>query len=286
MVLLSGIASPVSADTASVRTVYSSIPANLPGNVSSVGFESLGTSEFGDAVGLAAGGRRLRTLTVVFTSGACQARLAGNVCVTTPGATFNVPITASIYAVDSSSGSPEPGALITSIISNVAIPFRPSQDDVRCTGPNTGNWFSAADNQCFTNLAVKVTFALPLGVTLPTRVVWTVAFNTTHSGYHPIGTSAPCFTSSGGCGYDSLNIGVRTFPGSPFVGIDLDPDGVILFSNNSGLNCGGPTDVLRLATPCWTGLTPLGAIAVAAPIHVSGTQMQNQPGQSQVNGGR
>ena len=44
-----------------------------------------------------------------------------------------------------------------------------------------------------------------------------------HYGYHPIGETAPCFTSAGGCGYDSLNIGLAQDPTNVRVGHDTDP---------------------------------------------------------------
>jgi hypothetical protein len=69
-----------------------------------------------------------------------------------------------------------------------------------------------------------LTFTFPRGITVPNEVIWTVTFNTTHSGYTPIGESTICFTSPGGCAYDSLNVGSETFPGAPYAGIDVDPD--------------------------------------------------------------
>src|SRR3954464_2432109 len=48
------------------QPAFSAIPPVLPGDVSSVGFEALGMSEFGDQVGLApAGQRALRAMRVV-----------------------------------------------------------------------------------------------------------------------------------------------------------------------------------------------------------------------------
>jgi hypothetical protein len=62
---------------------------------------------------------------------------------------------------------------------------------------------------CFNGLATNVTFAFA-GETLPNSVTYAIAYDTTHYGFSPIGESAACFTSSGGCGYDSLNVAVSS----------------------------------------------------------------------------
>src|SRR3954465_6176977 len=97
-------------DLLASRTAYSSIPQIVPGNVASLGFEATSTAEFGDEVGLSPGRRVLHSLRVVMSSQRCQTRTSpGNVCVTTPGSYFTHPITANIYAVDGSTGTPRPG---------------------------------------------------------------------------------------------------------------------------------------------------------------------------------
>ena len=103
------------------------------------------------------------------------------------------------------------------------------------------------------------------GVDLPSQIIWTVAYNTSHYGSPPIGELAACYTEDGGCGYDSLNVGVKTFAGSPFVGADLDPDGVIAKSTWGGAYCDsgvGGLGTLREDTgpACWTDLRPLAEI--------------------------
>ncbi|MBP8539183.1 hypothetical protein [Streptomyces sp. MK37H] len=255
------------------KIAYSSIPQQVPGNVSSLGFEATSTSEFGDEVGLAAltqpasatpEPRTLKSLQVVMSSQKCQnGSPSGGDCLTTPGATFTHPITANIYAVDNSGPVPAPGALLATVTKTFNIPYRPSADPVNCTGSNAGKWFSPADNTCYNGLAHTVKFDFPGVTTLPDQVIWTVAYNTTHAGYNPIGESAPCFTSGNGCPYDSLNVGAQTFPGAPFAGTDVDPNGVFINSSSASTYCdggAGGTGTLRLDTPCWTGFTPLGEI--------------------------
>ncbi|MEO6398550.1 MAG: hypothetical protein ABIP13_08790, partial [Tepidiformaceae bacterium] len=106
--------------------MYSSIPATLPGNVTSLAFEGTQASEFGDRVSFVAGsGTTLGSVTVVLSSWGCQAGFwqTGN-CSTTPGATFTHPITLNLYQA----GGTLPGALIATQTQTFAIPYRPSAD--------------------------------------------------------------------------------------------------------------------------------------------------------------
>lgn len=76
----------------------------------------------------------------------------------------------------------------------------------KCTGANAGEWFQPGLG-CFNGLAVNVKFNFSgMHVTLPNTVVYGISYNTTHFGPSPIGEGAPCYTSSGGCPYDSLNV--------------------------------------------------------------------------------
>ena len=61
--------------------------------------------------------------------------------------------------------------------------------------------------------------------------------------------------------YDSLNVGVMTYPGAPYSGTDVDPNGVFRDSTDAYCDMGASgTGFLRLDAPCWTGFTPLGEI--------------------------
>ncbi|MGE5695761.1 MAG: hypothetical protein ACM4D3_11175 [Candidatus Sericytochromatia bacterium] len=184
------------------------------------GFECCQTNEFGDAVQLAGSATGLAKLDVLFASYGCGTSGHWNTgdCVTNSPPNFTVPITAKIY--DKATLTP-----IATVNQNVTIPFRPSADN-RCTGADAGKWFNpdgAGGGRCQNSIGTIITFplggtALPSGVN---QVVWTVQFNTTTSGYHPIGAST-CSVSSGGCGYDSLNVGTTDFLGAPYAGTDLN----------------------------------------------------------------
>jgi hypothetical protein len=160
-----------STSSAKRETVYDSTPETLPGNVASLGYEATGTSEFGDEVGFSSGSaRKLDSMEVVLSSHGCQSG-GGTTCTTTPGATFNHPVTMNIYAVDDSGSTPAPGALLATKTVNSAIPYRPSADNVNCTG---GRWFDADTSTCFSGLAHRLNFSFSSNTTLPDKVIWTV----------------------------------------------------------------------------------------------------------------
>ena len=79
---------------------------------------------------------------------------------------------------------------------------------------------------------------------------WTVTGGS-HEGYSPIGPTA-CSGSAPGCGYDSLNLGVLSFSGAPYIGTDVNEDVTFLSAPDS-------TSPLVVDTG-WTGFRPLGEI--------------------------
>jgi hypothetical protein len=244
------------------RVVYNSVPKRIHG-IPSEGFECCQVLELGDGLNLTHTGR-LATASIVMDSWGCQAgHWYSNDCTTTPGSTFSVPITMNVYAVKPT--GTRVGALLGSQTRTFNIPFRPSADNVRCTGANAGKFFSAVDNACINGLPhlISYDFASP-HVNLPAQVIVSVAYNTSTSGYHPVGTATPCFVSSGGCGYDSLNVGVSG-NGGP-VGSALDPNGIFVNFSVATDYC-DPTQGtgFRLDTGpnCWTGYHPQIRVTVA-----------------------
>lgn len=220
------------------KAVYNSIPSKVTGNVPSIGFEATQTTEFGDQVGLAGTARTLQSMSVVFSSWGCESGAWNTAdCVTTPGATFPVPLTFTIY--DFASGVP--GAVLATKTETFNVQYRPSAS----AGCLDGKWRNSKDGACYNGLAQTIKMSFPGLVTLTEQVIWTVAYNTTHYGPAPIGQAAPCYTETGGCGYDSLNVGVMSFTGSPFAGIDFAED---LAFRNGAMESG------------WLGYRPLGAI--------------------------
>ncbi len=241
-----------SATAASASVVYDNIP-DL-GNVPSVGYEASAASEFGGQIELAGTERSSPTITVLMSSWGCEdgAWNTGD-CMTGPGDVFATSVTLKLYDVGASDTV---GSLIAMNTDAFFIPYRPSKDDANCTGGDAGKWYSAADTACYNGFATPISFDFP-GVTLPDKVIVAVAYDTTHYGYHPFGEAAGCYTSSGGCGYDSLNVG--TWEGPPAPGSYPLPDDAY-FNSSFGPNyCDGGvggTGTFRLDAGCWTGLQP------------------------------
>ena len=138
--LMAGVAK---ADPGAGAMIFSSIPSVLPGNVSSLGAEAVSFREVGDAIALPSGtGGTLASVNVILSSWACTSGAwyntapGANSCVTRPNATFTIPITMNIYAVDDSNPAlPKAAGLLGTQTSTFQVPYRPSSDPVHC-GPN------------------------------------------------------------------------------------------------------------------------------------------------------
>jgi len=245
-------------------------------------FEGTATNEFGDEVGLAGTAKELVSLNVVFNSYGCSVK--GNwskgttdPCVTNSGDTFDVPITATIYTGDDChAGACIPGGEIAHVTPTFTIPYRPSADAVKCPGNVSGSgaedgsqWFNplakGGAGGCQYSIVKVLTFNFPSNITLPDKVIWTVAFNTTHSGYNPTGSPGTdsCFTTfPGGCGYDSLNVGTLSFPGAPYAGTDVDEDVAFrsFWIGNYPPPYGNGTLQKLESETGWMGFRPLGEI--------------------------
>lgn len=223
-------AGPSASTGGSATSGYNAIPGNVNGNVPSVGFQATQTTEFGDAVGLSGKNRTLNSMTVLFSSWACEdgAWETGD-CATTPGATFPVDITFNVYASDADSTV---GALLTTQEQTVAVAYRPSANAL-CVGDQAGKWYNKADKTCYNGFPQTVKMTMPADVTLTDNVIWSVQYPTYNTNG---GTTGPA---------DSLNVGAFTFPNAPFSGTDTNDDQVF---RNGSIETG------------WTGYRPLGAI--------------------------
>ena len=175
---------------ASGTVIYDSTENPLPSNVPSLGYQATQTNQFGDEVTFAGTDRLLTSVTVTMSSWACESGGGGvtDNCQTTPGATFSWPITLNIYAPPAS--GPGTGALLGTVTQTFAIPYRPSKDDMHCTGNAVGDWYDGT--ACFSGLANNITFDLSAAqLTVPDTVIWGVVFNTTTYGPNPQ-TTDPC----------------------------------------------------------------------------------------------
>jgi hypothetical protein len=234
--------------------VYNSVPKQIHG-IPSLGFECCQVKEFGDGLNLTHTGR-LGQISIVMDSWGCQVGgTSTHNCTTTPGSTFAVPITMNVYAV-APTGT-RVGPLLATRTNTFNIPYRPSSDNVRCTGADAGKFYSAVDHACINGLPnlISYDFSHPR-VNLPGQIIVSVAYNTSTGGYHPVGTATACF-AAGNCGYDSLNVGASG-NGGP-IGSALDVNGAFLNYSVASQYC-DPTQGtgFRLDTGpnCWTGFHP------------------------------
>jgi hypothetical protein len=241
-----------------LAVVYDNTLRPLPGGVLTVPFEPTGTSEFGDRVAFAEGGpRSLSTATVALGSFGCQAgHFFSGDCATGKHATFSLPVTLNLYSVGPADA---PGMLLGTVTQTFSVPYRPSADSSHCSG---GAWFDPPSRSCFSSKAATITFDLTsMHVVLPDQVIVSITFNTTHYGYNPIGANAPCNSSSGGCGYDWLGIGLADPATTLSAGSNPAPSDAYqdtLFDSCSN----GAIEPFGLDAGCWTGLKP--AIQLAA----------------------
>jgi hypothetical protein len=265
LVLLLGSAATSRAQT---TVVYNSIPHPLPPNVASEGPEAYAFSELGDGVALAGpAGRTLDKVTVVLSSWACTSgnwHTAGT-CVTTPNATFTLPITVNIYSVvpgsslEGDSTQYAVGSLLANTTKSFTIPYRPSSDSINCDGTA---WYDQKFKTCNHGVAVPITFDLSfLHVTLPGQIIVGIQFDSTHYGPSPLGESAACFSTAEGCFYDSLNISTDSNDGFyQAIGSVLDVNGIFVHYTSPSQSCTGSASVtmfgLDVAPGCWTGYHP------------------------------
>ena len=270
--------------------VYNNIPRTIPLNVFSQGAESSAFTEHGDGFTLKDPDDTLDKVTVIMSSWACQTgnwfggQLA-NPCVTTPGLTYSMPVTVNVYSVTPGTslegdGAPAPHALLATATESFNMPYRPSSNFVDCPASvwTSSNgyyqWYNATTQTCQDGIDFPITFDLSSQrVKLPSQIIVTFSYNTTHYGPSPIGTLAACYSTIAGCFYDSLNISggalAAAFPGpvlAPNVGSVLNVNGIftkfpaanysLCGTGNTGTR---PANTLALdATPgCYTGNHPM-----------------------------
>lgn len=213
-------ASPAAAAPA---VVFDSIPDPLPPAYPSLGFQATSTNEFGDLIQLGGGNRVISEVTVGLTNWACENWETGaNPCVTTPGSSFDHPITLNLYEVDRSGATPEAGDLIMSVTEEKTIPYRPSANADEC-GDN--RWYSEVTATCYNGFNTTVTFD-GLDAIVGNEVIVGIAYNTQTRGYAPIGTAGP---------YNSLNVSL--VGAAPAIGTVADRERMFwatTFSGGSG----------------------------------------------------
>ncbi len=238
------------AGSASAAVLYDNVPKALPGNFASIGFAATSTSEYGGEVEVTKTSAKKAlplTVTAVMSSWTCQTGgWSTDDCATTPGATYNWPITLKLYSV---AVGGEAGALIAEETQTFAIPYRPSASPL-CKGELAGTWLSThgsgkkATHSCYNGLAAPITFApLTVGAPTPKKLIVSLAYNTQSYGAHPTGEEGP---------ENSLNVAVsESWEGTLSKGAD-PVEGPFVNSNYSAMYCGGPgLDTLAFGGTCW-----------------------------------
>jgi hypothetical protein len=210
------LAASGSAAGSSAQLYNSTVSVASVGNLPSVGAEAYSFKELGNEVNLV--GNHLGNVVVMLSSWACQTGSWNtDNCGSLAGSTFAVPITFNIYAPPAL-GSNVPGARIATQTRTFNIPYRPSANFAHCSGATAGEWWDGALHSCFNGKAFDVTFNFTGTVVHSTDVVYGISYNTSHYGPSPIGESASCYSSSGGCAYDSLNIALTQDDGTGYGG--------------------------------------------------------------------
>jgi hypothetical protein len=263
-----GLATQASASTLAKDpdVLYNSTVTPLPGNLPSQPFQAQQTSEFGNRVRMTKTAQPLGNVTVTMSSWGCQTG-GGTTCVTTKGAKFTEPITLNLYNAPST-GSIVPGSLIASVTKAFSIPYRPSADNVNCTG---GAWFDGPQG-CFNGLAHNIVFSLAsLHITLPQDFVFGIVYNTSQYGPDPNGCD---LVPGANCPADSLNVALSQDPTNVTKGSDPDTGKVFWNTSTASDYCDGGaagSGFFRLDSPtatCWGVNSPY----TSAPFYIPAVQ--------------
>ncbi len=237
--------------------IWNNIPAAVPGNVVSEGFECCSASEFGGQVAFPAGKKwKNPKVSVLLSSWACQEGTWTNEhCFTAKGAKFEWPITISIYRVGAENA---PGAKIGAASKVFKIPYRPSVSAIcNATAEYKGGWYDKKEEACHHGIASKISIPMKIAE-LPEKAIVSVSYNTSDYGADPQGPQ-PCNATEAGCPYDSLNVGAESV--LPEASFPL-PGYAYIDSTSVGEYCGSETTLGTfgvsgsVGSPCWTGYQP------------------------------
>ena len=248
-------------------TAYDSVPAPLPPNFPSLGYQATQTTELGDHIAFTGTERQLTSVTAALSIWARHSEYPAM-----PAEGFTHPITLNLYQVNNSGATPAVGALIASVTDDFLIPWRPEGDP---TCPNTGYGegfaWRASDGQCYNGYAFTIVFDLASqNLVLPDEIIYGLAYNTQTYGAAPLGANGP---------YNSLNFGLAD-ASAPTVGTDVNADVVFWNTSTAGWYTDrgvGGVGVFRPDTH-WTGYVPAVRFEVAAPPPELTVQVQDSLG--------
>lgn len=161
---------------------FDTVPSPLPANLPSLGFEATGTTEFGDLVHLRGVSHFIGSVTVTLSTGAVHSDFRD-----TSPVGFTHPITLTLYGVDRSGATPQPGAVLARRTEAFLIPWRAE------SGPSV-----------LPGRAVSLTFDLgTTDLALPEELIFSLSFNTQHYGNPALGSVGP---------YNSLGVALTDRP--------------------------------------------------------------------------
>ncbi len=259
------VTAPMTAVVAGAATpsapIYDSTDPGV-GHLPSLAYEATAATEIGNQVQFAPGSSQtLDNVVVSLESWGCgtSGTWYGADCVTTPGATFDQPITVNLYAVNPDNS---PGALLTSVTQTVSLAYRPSADDTNCTGDQAGKWYDAATSACYTSILDNATIDMG-DITVPSKVIYGIEIRTSDYGDPviggPLGDATACHSTSQGCPYDSLNVALSLDPTNVVTGSDPVANGLYWNTSYGPNYCDGGasgTGTFRLDSGCWGDAAP------------------------------
>ncbi len=212
LIALAGLLVVSASASASGTLVYDNVPSPLPGNLASIGYEATSTSEYGGEVSLVGTARKNPKVTVIMSAWGCEEGgvYSGETCQRPKEKKkFKWPLTLNVYSVGAGNTV---GTKLATVTHTFGMPYRPSSSKACTEAGDEGAWEDLAQpgaeviEKCFHGISFPVKFHLS-GVTLPSEVIVSVAYNTSAHGEKPVGTQ-PCDSTAAGCYYDSLNVGI------------------------------------------------------------------------------
>lgn len=234
------LAPAIASAAATGKAVYDSTPAKGTVSVPSVGAEAYSFNQVGNEVILQPHHAAIRNVKVTMVSWACQHGSWQAGCVTKPGATFNAPITLSLYRyshTNPKTGEVKPGKRILRVSRTFKIHYRPSSSSA------SESRFMGSDGQLHNGLDQTISF--PVHHKLGNDIVWTVSYNTNTSGPSPLGHSGPM---------DSLNVGLSP---AAKLGHDRFPGTIFWDTRYAGFTGGAPFVTGQLNRDGgWAGYVP------------------------------